>query len=152
LTGRIFDDRGNRMSPSHNRKGCCATPLLRLLSPHPGTTADGGIRSPRPRGQSRGRHCRYGARIEPDAPADDAELITTCVQWIEVRRSEIAISLAGKDDAGDTVNPTILTLPWSKTTHRRHRDVIVPEGASTAEDLRPSELQSRQRRRRIRRT
>jgi hypothetical protein len=25
-------------------------------------------------------------------------------------------------------NPLVLTVPWSKTPHRRHRDVIAPEG------------------------
>jgi hypothetical protein len=27
-------------------------------------------------------------------------------------------------------DPLVLTVPWSKTPHRRHRDVIAPEGAS----------------------
>ena len=45
--------------------------------------------------------------LGPDAPVDDAELITAEVRHIEVRRREIAISLADEDDAGDTV----LTVP-----------------------------------------
>jgi hypothetical protein len=69
--------------------------------------------------------------IWPDAPSEDTELITTWVRRIEVRRTEIAISLAGEDDAGDTV----LTVPWSKAPHRGDRDVIVPESASGGEVL-----------------
>jgi hypothetical protein len=41
--------------------------------------------------------------------------------------------LASEDHAGEINNPTVLTVPWSKTPQRRHRDVIVPESASTAE-------------------
>jgi site-specific DNA recombinase len=51
--------------------------------------------------------------------------------------TEIAISLLSEnyatDDGND--NPFVLTVPWSKTPHRRHRDVIVPKGSSPAEAL-----------------
>jgi site-specific DNA recombinase len=52
-----------------------------------------------------------------------------------VRRTEIAISLASEDrDAEEeTVDPPVLTVPWSKTPHRRHRDVLFPDGASQLE-------------------
>jgi site-specific DNA recombinase len=53
-----------------------------------------------------------------------------------VRRTEIAVSLLSEDRAsnGDTT-PSVLIVPWSKTLHRRRRDVIAPEGASPAEVL-----------------
>ena len=70
--------------------------------------------------------------IGPDAPVDNTELITTYVRQIEVRRTEIAISLPSEENASEdeTDNPLVLTVPWSKTPHRRHRDVIAPEGPS----------------------
>jgi hypothetical protein len=45
--------------------------------------------------------------------------------------------VSGEDRAskGDNTNPSVLTIPWSKTPHRRYRDVIVPESASRAEVL-----------------
>jgi hypothetical protein len=69
--------------------------------------------------------------IGDDAPIDTTELIGTYVRRIEVRRSEIAISLLSDDHASEDEkdNPIVLTVPWSKTPHRRHRDVIAPEGA-----------------------
>ena len=75
--------------------------------------------------------------IGNDAPVDNAELIPTYVNRIEVRPTEIAISLPTQDHATDdgNDNPFVLTVPWSKTPHRRHRDVIVPEGSSPAEAL-----------------
>jgi hypothetical protein len=62
---------------------------------------------------------------------DNTELITTYVLQIEVGWTEIAISLPSEDDAPEDEkdNPLVLTVPWSKTPHRRHRDVIAPEGA-----------------------
>jgi DNA invertase Pin-like site-specific DNA recombinase len=136
LAGRIFDDRGNRMSPSHSRAArhrCNVSSAL--IQGHP---------------QSAGSVARVpAAKIEavivdavrrhigPDAPIDNTELITTNVRQIEVRRTEIAISLRSEDRASEdeTDNPLVLTVPWIKTPHRRHRDVIAPEGSSPAEAI-----------------
>jgi len=51
-----------------------------------------------------------------------------------VRRTEIAISLPNEENASEDEkdDPLVLTVPWSKTPHRRHRDVIAPEGSSRA--------------------
>jgi site-specific DNA recombinase len=70
--------------------------------------------------------------IGHDAPIDTTELITTYVRQIEVRRTEIAISLMSDDHASEDEkdSPLVLTVAWSKTSHRRHRDVIAPEGTS----------------------
>jgi site-specific DNA recombinase len=52
-----------------------------------------------------------------------------------VRRTEIAIPLANeeRDSEEETIDTPVLTVPWNKTPHRRHRDVIIPDGASQAE-------------------
>jgi site-specific DNA recombinase len=75
--------------------------------------------------------------IGHDAPIDNTELITTYVRQIEVRRTEIAISLMTEENASENEggNPLVLTVPWSKTPHRRHRDVIAPEGPSHTQVL-----------------
>jgi site-specific DNA recombinase len=64
-------------------------------------------------------------------------LISTKVNRIEVRRTQIAISLRCEEHASDDGegSPPVLTAPWGKTAHRRHRDIIVPEHASRAEIL-----------------
>jgi hypothetical protein len=87
------------------------------------------------------RRCRIvdslRRHIGDDTPIDTIELITTYVRRIEVRRSEIAISLLSKENASvdEGGTPLILTVPWSKTSHRRHRDVIAPEGPSRTQVL-----------------
>ena len=138
LMGRIFDDRGNRMSPSHSRKGAARY----------GYYVSSALIQGQP--QSAGSVARVpAAKIEAvvldavrrhighDAPIDNTELITTYVRRIEVRRTEIAISLLSEDHASEDEkdDPLVLTVPWSKTPHRRHRDVIAPEGSSRAQVL-----------------
>jgi site-specific DNA recombinase len=55
----------------------------------------------------------------------------------------IAISLVSEDHASDgDTTPTVVTVPWSKTAHRRNHDVIVPEGSPLAE-ARPIRSESR---------
>jgi hypothetical protein len=136
--GRIFDDRGNRMSPSHSRKGGARY----------GYYVSSALIQGQP--QSAGSVTRVpAAKVEAvvldavrrhighDAPIDNTELITTYVRQIEVRRTEIAISLLSEDHASEDEkdDPLVLTVPWSKTRHRRHRDVIAPEGSSRTQVL-----------------
>jgi site-specific DNA recombinase len=133
LTGRIFDDRGNRMSPSHSRKGAarhryCYYVSSALIQGQP-QSAGSVARVPAAKIEA----VVLGAvrrHIGPDAPIDNTELVTTYVRHIEVRRTEIAISLMSEEDTSEDEkdNPLLLTVPWSKTPHRRHRDVIAPEG------------------------
>jgi hypothetical protein len=70
--------------------------------------------------------------LGPDAPVDNAKLITMHVDRIVVKRTEIAISFLSEDLASDDDEdgPIVLTVPWSKSPHRRRRDVIIPEGSS----------------------
>jgi DNA invertase Pin-like site-specific DNA recombinase len=138
LTGRIFDDGGNRMSPTHSRKGVArhryyvssaliqgrphaAGSIARVPASNVETTVIDAVR----------RH------IGQDAPIDDTDLITTYVQRIEVRRSEIAIALPDEEQTSvdEKAQPLFLTGPWSKTPHRRHREVLAPEGSSPAQVL-----------------
>jgi hypothetical protein len=88
-------------------------------------------------------HLRYMARqgdadavrrhIGPDARSDDTELITAHVRRIEVRRTEIAVTLLSQDDASsDDTTTSVLAVPWSKSPHRRRRDVIALEDGSPA--------------------
>jgi DNA invertase Pin-like site-specific DNA recombinase len=137
LTGRVFDDRGNRMSPSHSRK----------RSTRYGYYVSSALIQGRP--EAAGSVTRVpAAKIEavivdalrrhigPDAPIDNSELIATYVRQIEVGRTEIAISLLNEETSADEKDDlVVLTVPWSKTPHRRHRDVIAPEGSSPSRVL-----------------
>ena len=102
LTGRIFDDRGNRMSPSHSRKGATRHRYYvssALIQGRP-QTAGSVARVPAVKIEA-AIVGAVRAHIGPDAPSDDAELITTCVHRIEVRRTEIAVPLLSEDHASN---------------------------------------------------
>ena len=57
--------------------------------------------------------------IGHDAPIGNTELITTHVRQIEVRRTDIAISLLSEDQASEDEkdNPLVLTVPPSLLAH-----------------------------------
>jgi hypothetical protein len=138
LTGRIFDDRGNRMTPSHSRKGDArygyyvSSALIQGQSQSAGSVA----RVPAAKIEAVVLDA-VRRHIGPDTPIDTTELITTYVRQIEVRRTEIVISLLSEDQASEDEkgNPLVLTVPWSKTPHRRQRDVIAPEDPSRTQVL-----------------
>jgi site-specific DNA recombinase len=136
--GRIFYDRGNRTSPSHSRKGAARHRYYvssALIQGQP-ETAGSVTRLPAAKIEAIVVDA-VRRQIGHDAPSNNVELIANYVRQIEVKRTEIAISLPSQDHATDdgNDNPFVLTVPWSKTPHRRHRDIIVPEGLSPAKAL-----------------
>jgi DNA invertase Pin-like site-specific DNA recombinase len=135
LLGRIFDDRGNRMSPTHSRKGATrhryyvSSALIQGRLQAAGTVA----RVPASKIEATIIDV-VRQHVGPNAPSYDTELISTYVRRIEVGRSEITISLLGQDHPDDEKSdPLTLTVPWSKAPHRRQRELIVPERSSQAE-------------------
>jgi hypothetical protein len=138
LIGRIFDERGNRMSPSHSRKGGSRYGYYVSCALVQGQPQSAGSVARVPAAKIEAVIVEAVRRyIGDDTPTDNTELITTFVRRVEVRRFEIAISLRSDDHAleDETDNPLVLTVPWSQTPHRRHRDVIPPQGSSRAEAL-----------------
>jgi site-specific DNA recombinase len=138
LTRYIFDDRGNRMSPSHSRKGGARYGYYVSSALIQGQTQSAGSVARVPAAKVEVVVLNAVRRhIGHDASSDVAELITTHVRRIEVRRTEIIISLLNEDNASEDEqnNPLILTVPWSKTPYRRHRDVIAPKGPSRTQVL-----------------
>jgi site-specific DNA recombinase len=143
--GRIFDDRDNRMTPSHSRKEGMRHRYYVSSALIQGRPEAAGSVSRVPAAKIEAivveavRH-----DIEPDATADNAELIAMHVDRIEVRRAEIVVSLLSDDRASDDEEhaPVALTLPWSKTARTRHRKVIAPVGATRGE-TRPIRVETR---------
>jgi site-specific DNA recombinase len=120
------------MSPSHSRKGAMRHRYYvssALIQGRP-QTAGSVARVPAAKIEAAiADAIRW--HVGPDASSDDAELITRWVHRIEMRRSEIAVTLLSEDHASnDDTTTSVLTVPWSKSPHRRRRDVITPEGAS----------------------
>jgi hypothetical protein len=137
LIGRLFDDRGNRMSPSHARKGkvkyryYLSSALLQGTGAHAGSVRRVAatavetlvIKSVRD-------------HLKPSEPIDDRSLINTHVARVEVQPDQLIIQLAEP--------PSTLRIPWQKTPARRRREILLPEGIRP-EQARPIRSETRAR-------
>jgi hypothetical protein len=146
LIGRIYDDRGNRMTPSHVRKlgvryrYYVSSPLLH------GQAGAAGSVHPVPAAEVEalvGSAVRE--HVEDSTESDAGDLIRNHVVRVEVQADQLAVEL--KADASDPPNTAdndrlVLHIPWRKTSMRRRRDIIVPASVSP-HDRRPIRAETR---------
>ena len=116
LTGRIFDDRGNRMSPSHVRKGGPSGSVRRVPAADIEALV---IRSVR-------------EHLKPSQEIDDRALVNTQVARVEVQPEQLVIQLAEAQgsDRQKAGSNAALEVSWQKTISRRRRAIVVPDGMS----------------------
>ena len=131
LAGRIFDDRGNRMSPSHARKGgikyryYLSSALLHGTAERAGSVRRVSaaevealvIRSVR-------------EHLKTLEPIDDPSLIKQNVARVEVQPERLVIQLAEPQgtDGPKAEGDGALRVPWRKTMSTRRREIVLPEG------------------------
>ena len=153
LMGRIFDDRGNRMSPTHaNKRGIKYRYYVSaaLLNGQPDQTgsvhriAAGEMEaivlktvrdSIKVRADLPVRH-----NFKPNGERSDRELIDAHVQRIEVAVDELVIHITHSPDADDTAK--ILRVPWRKTASTRRRELL-PTAEAFAKQNRPIRSETR---------
>jgi hypothetical protein len=126
LLGRLYDDRGNRMSPSYAIKKGARYRYYISCVVQQGRREDAGS-IPRVAAQDvEGIVMKVLAALFPsDQDADQAsecERVERRVERVTVSRQAIEIRLANPNVA--TTNP--LVVPWSPQAFRRKRDVIQP--------------------------
>jgi site-specific DNA recombinase len=142
--GRIFDDRGNRMTPSHARKDgkryryYLSSALSQGRAEHAGSVR----RIP----ASETENLVVDAvrkRLKETIPTTDRNLISTNVGRVEVHATQIVIKLARKGDRRTNRKPknAILYVPWKKTNLKRRREIIAP--ATSTHDVRPIRSETR---------
>jgi DNA invertase Pin-like site-specific DNA recombinase len=148
LIGRIYDDRGNRMTPSHVRKAGVKYRYYlssALLHGQPGRA--GSVRRvPAAEVEERVASAvreHFGGRTD----GDDRDLIRNHVARIELHADQLAIELkAGKapDSPRNAVenDRLVLRIPWKKTPLKRRREIIVPVSVSLR-DCRPIRAETR---------
>jgi site-specific DNA recombinase len=142
--GRIFDDRGNRMTPSHARKNgkryryYLSSPLIqgqaeragsvrRVSAPEIETLVIDAVRK----------------RLKDPTAVTDYDLVNTYVARVEVQATQIVVKLVRKGDqkASGKTNNTTFHIPWKKNALRRRREIIAP--ASAGHDIRPIRSETR---------
>jgi site-specific DNA recombinase len=156
LIGRIYDDRGNRMSPSHARKHgvryryYVSSPLLHGQAGRAGSVR----RVPAAEiealvGQAVREH------LGDSALGSDRDLIGTHVVRAEVQADQLAVELkapkTGRPRDGTPPNHdsneqeaerAVLRVPWRKTASKRRRDIIAPK-STAPQDIRPIRAETR---------
>jgi site-specific DNA recombinase len=169
LMGRIFDDRGNRMTPSYAVKNAVryryyiSSALIQgqpdkaaKLNRVPATEIEKLILSAVRKHLAGKPH----NNMEAGGPhsLNDKALISADVARVEVKQDHLAIQLSGKSeraseaqdhwpsaeqDVPDHRDPQVLVVPWKKTPSKRPREIILPASTSSRPDPRPIRAESR---------
>jgi site-specific DNA recombinase len=145
LAGRLFDDRGQRMTPTHTHKGSIkyryyvSLPLIqgqpeqagsisRISAPEVEALVTKSVRDER------------GLSVDLDGKA----LVQNHVTRVDLRPDRLVIELSkrsspnGKKRAG----PRRLEVPWCKTSTTRQREILLPETPSS-HPMRPIRSENR---------
>jgi DNA invertase Pin-like site-specific DNA recombinase len=145
LLGRIYDERGHRMTPSHVRKRdikyryYISSALLQGRAKQAGTvsriSADEieAIVAKSVRGQ-----------LKLSSEIEDAALVHAHVVRVEVRSDQLVIELSNAKGAGRRrqQSSNVIQVPWRKTLSTRHREILVPVTAQ-CENTRPMRSENR---------
>ena len=165
LTGRIFDERGNRMTPSHAVKNgmryryYISSVLIQgqpdkaaKINRVPAIEIEKLILSA-VRKHLAGKPDNEAEAEDPDSP-NDKELISIHVARVDVKRDHLAIQLSSEaqdrrhpaeQDERVHRDPRVLVLPWKKTPSKRPREIILPASTSPHPDPRPIRAETRAR-------
>jgi site-specific DNA recombinase len=148
LIGRLYDDRGNRMTPSHVRKDgikyryYLSSPLLQGQPERAGSVS----RVPAAEVEARVASA-VREHFRDSTEGDDRELIRSHVVRVDLQVDHLATELKA---AKPSDNPRtaldddrlVLRIPWKKTPMKRRREIIVPVPVSPHE-LRPIRAETR---------
>ncbi len=119
LIGRIFDDRGNRMSPSHARKGGVKYRYYLSSALLQGMASGAGSVRRVPAADIEALVVRsVREHLKPVAPIDDRSLIDTHVARVEIQPEQLVIHFARAKtpDRQRANGDNILNVPWPQDT------------------------------------
>ena len=169
LMGRIFDERGNRMTPSYAVKNgvryryYISAALIQgqpdkaaKLNRVPATEIEKLILSAVRKHLAGKPH----NKVEAEGPhsLNDKELISAHVARVDVKRDHLAIQLSAKSERDSAAqdrrhsaeqdepvhrDPHVLVVPWKKTPSKRPREIILPASTSSHPDPRPIRAETR---------
>ena len=137
LTGRIFDDRGHRMTPSHARKGTVkyryyiSSALVQGQGEHAGAVS----RVPASEIEALVANS-LRKHLGLHAEDDNVALIRGHVARVEVRSDRLIVELVngkGSDPTRKRGRKRIdkrIEVPWRKTSSTRRREILIPDLAA----------------------
>jgi site-specific DNA recombinase len=140
LVGRIYDDRGHRMSPSHSRKKGVRYRYYLSLPLLDGRPEEAGSISRVPAAEI--EHLVADAvrrELVIEREVTERELVEGHVARIEVREATVLIELR---EAGPDART--LRIPWQKPPFKRRRELLAP-ASGNRQDPRPTRADARAR-------
>ncbi len=145
VVGRIFDDRGNRMTPSHTHKRGLKYRYYISSVLVQGQDEQAGSVNRVPAAEVEAVIIKaVRNRIGEGNDGDDRSLINERVKRVEVQASRLVVELANTKAAGSgrrTRSDTI-EIPWSKKPSKRRREILIPQ-SQNAEVIRPIRSENR---------
>jgi site-specific DNA recombinase len=144
LTGRIFDDRGNRMSPSHSRKGNTKYRYYLSSALLTGTAECAGSITRVPATDIEALVIKaVREHLKPLEPIDDRDLVDNYIARVEVQPNQLLIHLVQLEDSDRRASAqSPLRIAWQKVLKTRRREILLPEGAQR-ENARPIRSETR---------
>jgi len=151
LQGLLFDDRGNRMSPTYATKQGIRYRYYASAALFQGTSDQAGTVSRVPAAEVEQRVlAAIRQRRDLNAAEDDRRLIATELARVEVHGGAILVTLHPSEvtydmqsDADDGDHPAeagdTITIPWRKPPSRQPREIIPPSDGS---DHRPARAET----------
>jgi site-specific DNA recombinase len=129
LAGRIFDDRGNRMTPSHVcKRGIKYRYYLSSTLLQGQAQRSGSIRRV-PATDIEALVARSVRKhLKPSEPIDDQSLVADYVKRVEIQQERLIIQLTQIAKSGQrrAQDADTLNVPWRKTPVTRRREILLP--------------------------
>ena len=145
LLGRIYDDRGHRMTPSHALKRGIRYRYYISSALLQGRAKQAGSISRIPAEEIEALVAKsVRDHLNASTDIEDTGLVHSHVVRVEVHSDRLAIELVDEEDADREPKSAlnVLEVPWHKTPLRRRREVLLPESASS-QDTRPIRSENR---------
>jgi site-specific DNA recombinase len=167
LRGRIFDDRGHRMTPSHSRKQGRRYRYYVSSALIQGQPELAGSVSRVPAAAIESLVCAaVGQHFATEPATTVRELARTQVARVDITATTIRVTVnpspksktstgPGEHDEHDDqdlgsantdqhpdADPVLLSIPWSKRPAKRYREILIPNGGNRS-DIRPLRPETR---------
>jgi site-specific DNA recombinase len=129
LSGRIFDDRGNLMSPTHARKrGIKYRYYLSSVLLQGQPERAGSVRRAPAEDIEALVIKSVREHLKPQMPTDDRNIVSANVARVEIQPEQLVIQLAQGQRAKrkEAKADNILLVPWHKTPSKRRREILLP--------------------------
>jgi DNA invertase Pin-like site-specific DNA recombinase len=144
LAGRLFDDRGNRMSPSHTHKRGIKYRYYLSSALLDGRPANAGSVSRVPAVVIEMRVAEAVRKhLNLDESIDDSAIIKAHVTRVDIQTEQLVVRLSATQKRGRPTD-NVLHVPWRKIPSVRRREILLPaNGSSQPQDPRPIRSETR---------